>query len=155
MILHQLSKYQMAVCHPVFMSLADCTFTGSANMQFTSFQILASGLMLFGASSAVASGFSSSCNSVSLSGSILYADCRSESGNYAESALDTANCVANYDGNLSCASGGGYTGSCTNCALEAGTTYLLCDCKNGSGGDPASVIDLNTCITNSNGILSC
>ncbi|KAH7920965.1 Cyanovirin-N [Leucogyrophana mollusca] len=124
-------------------------------MQFTSLQLLASCLVLFGASSAVASDFSASCKSISLSGSILYADCRSESGNYAESALDTANCVANYDGNLSCASGGGYTGSCTDCSLESGTTYLLCDCKNGSGGDPASLIDLNTCISNTNGALSC
>ncbi|KAH7929526.1 Cyanovirin-N [Leucogyrophana mollusca] len=126
-------------------------------MQFTFFQVLASGLLFFATSSVVADGgFADTCTDYYINNATLIAECTGHNGvgTYLTS-INTAYCIADTGGYLECAPNGQYTASCSNCFIESGTTYMLCDCENGSGGDGASIIDLNSCFTNVDGALGC
>ncbi|KAH7920966.1 Cyanovirin-N [Leucogyrophana mollusca] len=112
-------------------------------MHFTLLPILTSGFLLFAASGARASGFASTCNNIALSGTTLSAECGNGHGESFQASINTDDCIANYGGSLTCAPNGGYSASCNTCFIEPGTTDMLCDCRNGSGGTPASLIDLS------------
>ncbi|KAH7921543.1 Cyanovirin-N [Leucogyrophana mollusca] len=121
-------------------------------MQFTTFQLLASGLLLFGASTALAqSGFADSCDDYYVTGTTLYANCLNDNDSaYYATEVDLNYCLANDGGSLICEYGGSYSYSCSDCGLASGT-YFECDCQDGSG----TGIDLNSCVGNSNGGLYC
>ncbi|EGN95706.1 hypothetical protein SERLA73DRAFT_186886 [Serpula lacrymans var. lacrymans S7.3] len=101
------------------------------------------------------SGFAASCSNIQLSGSVLDATCVTDSGSTTATAIDLNNCVANYDGNLACAPSGSYSSSCDDCSLTD-TTYLLCSCSGSSdGGDQPSGYNLDSCLGNNDGALTC
>ncbi|KAH7910391.1 Cyanovirin-N [Hygrophoropsis aurantiaca] len=124
-------------------------------MQYTYLQLLASGLLLFAVPNVAATDFSASCSDWYMDGTVLYASCNAADGVATNTAVDLTDCLTNTNGSLACAAVGDYSDSCTDCAIESGTSYLLCDCQNGSGGDPASILDLNSCLSNNNGSLAC
>ncbi|KAH7910392.1 Cyanovirin-N [Hygrophoropsis aurantiaca] len=125
-------------------------------MQFTSLSIVFSGLFVFATSSAVAyGGFANSCTDYYVTDATLIASCTGPDEVVYLTSINTAYCIADTAGSLECAPNGQYTTSCSNCFIESGTTYMLCDCEDGSGGDAASIIDLDSCISNMGGALAC
>ncbi|KAH7919312.1 Cyanovirin-N [Leucogyrophana mollusca] len=122
-------------------------------MQFTVLQLLASSLLLFGTSTAIAaSGFADSCNNYYVTGTDLYADClNADSSERYATQVDLNYCLANSGGSLVCSEGGSYSYSCSDCGLSSGT-YFQCSCQP-SGASTG--IDLNNCVGNSNGGLYC
>ncbi|KAH7929527.1 Cyanovirin-N [Leucogyrophana mollusca] len=142
-------------------------------MQFTLLPFVASGLLFFATSNVGAIDFSASCSDWYMDGTVLFATCNAADGTATSTALDMNDCITNEGGSLACAVVGDYSSSCTDCAIESGTADLLCDCENGTGGDPASILDLSeftlayllklpsvtvfadSCVSNNNGSLAC
>ncbi|KAG8780544.1 hypothetical protein FRC12_022874 [Ceratobasidium sp. 428] len=97
-------------------------------------------------------GFSSSCSSFYMSGnSALTATCPDGKGGSKTTTLDLNKCIANYGGNLACATNGGYGGSCSGYLIHTGT-YMRCFCGPNNG---TPVMDLNRCVANYSGSLAC
>jgi hypothetical protein len=111
--------------------------------------------------------YTSSCTSCTLttSGTLICAACKTESGSTIESSIDLCTCpntmaISNQNGVLTCCGnpGGSYSNTCDECAV---TGYVLaCTCETDNSGYISSSLDLCTCqspsvISNTNGILSC
>ncbi|KAH7903966.1 Cyanovirin-N [Hygrophoropsis aurantiaca] len=129
-------------------------------MQLTHFQLLVAGLFVFAPSVAVAQNWYDTCQSTLpyVSGGYLYATCTTDSGTESSTALNLDACVANYGGQLACAADGDFTASCDSASCELAAediSVMECYCENGSGSEVASLVDLDSCISNDNGILSC
>ncbi|KAJ5351743.1 hypothetical protein N7452_000717, partial [Penicillium brevicompactum] len=104
-----------------------------------------------------ASGFANTCENISSSGTTLRADCLGAgTGQLQTSTIDINCCLSNSNGNLRVLTiiSGGYSGSCKSCALQ-GSTGLTWQCRNTSGQFVTTTQDLNNCVTNSNGRLTC
>ncbi|KAG8688920.1 hypothetical protein FRC08_011189 [Ceratobasidium sp. 394] len=97
-------------------------------------------------------GFSGSCKNWYVSGYTLHANCGDGHGGYRDTSKDLNQCIANYGGNLACATNGGFGGSCSGCEVVTGT-YMKCHCGPGPNNTPT--IDLNACIANYGGNLAC
>ncbi|KAI6006276.1 Cyanovirin-N [Pisolithus orientalis] len=101
-----------------------------------------------------AQDFDASCFSYYLENTEFFATCRTDSGSDQSTSIDLNNCVVNRSGALECvSSSGGYSASCEDCSLSG--TDLDCTCGNGSGGTDSASVNLNNCLTNSNGVLVC
>ncbi|KAF8604080.1 Cyanovirin-N [Ceratobasidium sp. AG-I] len=117
-----------------------------------------SALLIFGSSilaamSVSAGGdFSHSCQDLQLEGSILSANCRSApDATPAPTTLDVSDCISvNPRGLPICAVNGRYADSCSPCEIRSGS-YMTCSKCVG----PSFMIDLDDCIMNSNGRLTC
>ncbi|KZW00761.1 Cyanovirin-N [Exidia glandulosa HHB12029] len=99
------------------------------------------------------SGFISTCENVSLSGSTLHATCINEGGGAGGSSLDLNRCITNNNGEMFCQFGGSAFGSCRDCRL--GGSELTCTCTRANQQTDVSSIDLNGCVGNLDGVLAC
>ncbi|KAG8726323.1 hypothetical protein FRC12_023498, partial [Ceratobasidium sp. 428] len=78
-------------------------------------------------------GFSGSCSNIYMDGnSRLVAHCGDGRGGSRDTSIDLNRCIANYGGNLACATNGGYGGSCSGCLIHTGT-YMRCHCGPNNG----------------------
>ncbi|KZT07321.1 Cyanovirin-N [Laetiporus sulphureus 93-53] len=105
-------------------------------------------------------GFSGTCSSWGGSYSQhvaeLQATCYDDHGAQDTTSLDLNNCIENHNGNLGCAWNGHFLGSCNvENSLGTGNTVLSVSCADGRGGMVSRSIDVNDCVSNSNGGLSC
>ncbi|KAJ6120088.1 hypothetical protein N7523_004368 [Penicillium sp. IBT 18751x] len=104
-----------------------------------------------------ASKFANTCRSIEGYGSELTAECQeSENGQLRETSIDLNRCLKNHKGSLQCGSNGNYQDSCINCVMIGYTEYQ-CQCRNvdQSHSYVPTTIDLNKCISNNHGELSC
>ena len=120
--------------------------------------------------------FITSCDSttIKVSGNILTAKCRDIIGTVSCSKLDLSKCLKNSYGTLTTdpiGVGPSYAAKdqCVNCSNEKPTsglvigggspTLLHCQCNSGTGAAqvnwPTSFFDLNTLVSNNNGVLEC
>ncbi|KAJ5219741.1 hypothetical protein N7468_008945 [Penicillium chermesinum] len=107
--------------------------------------------------SAGPSKFAQSCRDIEGFGSTLRAECQEyENGETRPSTIDLNRCIKNSKGSLKCGKNGNYEGSCINCSLR-GHTDFQCMCRNVDEGHNyvPTHIDLNKCISNNHGELSC
>ncbi|HEY2515747.1 MAG TPA: CVNH domain-containing protein [Polyangiaceae bacterium] len=98
-------------------------------------------------------GFSASCTGIALNGSVLTATCNDTSGRGVASTMNLDSCVTNNDGVAQFEVNGGYSASCSGCALSG--SVLGCRCDDVSGQAQATSIDLNQGVSNCNGQLTC
>ncbi|TFK49859.1 hypothetical protein OE88DRAFT_1736818 [Heliocybe sulcata] len=92
---------------------------------------------------ATGANFASTCTTGYISGDTFHSSCYNDAGQLVDTSINLNNCVANYDGQLTCVHGnGGYSSTCSGCEIAAGIEYMECYCSNGSGGSPASIVDL-------------
>ncbi|KIM50845.1 hypothetical protein SCLCIDRAFT_110053 [Scleroderma citrinum Foug A] len=98
---------------------------------------------------------SSGCQYTSLSGSVLYATCQSSDGSDVSTSIDLNQCVANTNGNLFCSKNGNYSATCSGCGLSANAGYLVCTCNDYNQAGQYADIELDQCLTNSDGNLTC
>ncbi|KAG8748830.1 hypothetical protein FRC12_013763 [Ceratobasidium sp. 428] len=97
-------------------------------------------------------GFSASCRNFYMETKTkLVASCGDGRGGSRDTSIDLNRCIANYGGNLACATNGGYGGSCSDCLIRTGT-YMRCHCGPNNG---TPTIDLNDCVANYGGNLAC
>ncbi|KIM64735.1 hypothetical protein SCLCIDRAFT_114413 [Scleroderma citrinum Foug A] len=99
------------------------------------------------------SDWSYTCKDYYLSNPVLYASCKQENGQYDNTSINLDKCVTNDNGVLYCGTNGDYSSTCSDCTFT-GTT-VVCDCKDSSQIVHSTSIDLNQCLTNSNGALTC
>ncbi|KIM66722.1 hypothetical protein SCLCIDRAFT_75972, partial [Scleroderma citrinum Foug A] len=97
--------------------------------------------------------FAYTCNSSSLSGTMLTAYCQLKDGSYGWSSLDLNSCLVNTNGILYCSQNGDYGATCSSCSLSG--TVLGCTCQDSQQAGQSASIDLNSCVTNNNGVLTC
>ncbi|KIM88384.1 hypothetical protein PILCRDRAFT_3385 [Piloderma croceum F 1598] len=100
-------------------------------------------------------GFASSCEDTSLKGWTLTALCKNSIGSYSESSLDLSQCLG--------WGAGGYllcepeepdaSQACTDLSINAYELYATCSDAN--GGTRKDNLNLDNCISNSNGIMGC
>ncbi|KAH7422534.1 hypothetical protein KP509_12G013100 [Ceratopteris richardii] len=109
-------------------------------------------LLLAMASSLVhACNFAASCGGETLSRTTLTASCPGVDGNPVTSSIDLNSKISNSNGKLVCP-GNDFAASCSNIGLSGGHT-LLANCKDENGNVIQMSLDLNDCISNSNGHL--
>ena len=96
--------------------------------------------------------FSRSSNDITLSGSVLTANCRDIEGSYHVSTLDLNNWIANIDGSLRWAHNGRFYDSSKDTSLIDGAT-LKADCRKIDGSYVNSTLNLDDKIANLNGKL--
>ncbi|KLO10857.1 CNVH-domain-containing protein [Schizopora paradoxa] len=105
--------------------------------------------------------FASTCENITLdpSNAELTAECLNAAGNTlstTEIALDS--CIENFNGQLVASATGGFSNTCLDLTFtqSSGSPILSADCVNAADTAlfPTS-IDLNSLITNNNGILTC
>ncbi|KAI0318790.1 Cyanovirin-N [Amylostereum chailletii] len=125
-------------------------------MQFSSLYVaLMTAVMSTQVLGSAQTNFGATCSGESLaSGHILFATCGDGHGGEPTSSIDLNKCVTNSGGTLECQVNGGFAGTCNTCSIESGTT-LACDCGDGHGGYPHTVLNLNNCLSNKNGQLTC
>ncbi|CCM02471.1 uncharacterized protein FIBRA_04571 [Fibroporia radiculosa] len=128
-------------------------------MQFTHLKLfkLYAAVALIAAPAVLAQGFAATCGSSGseIVGTTFYATCTTDSGAQQSTSINLDNCVANYNGNLACATNGGYGGSCSGCEIVTGVQYMECYCTDDAGQQEASILDLDNCLSNYNGNLAC
>ena len=89
-----------------------------------------------------------------LEGSTLSANCTTMSSTVSMSMLDLNEKIANSNGQLMCnMGGGGFAMSCSDLSLVSGHT-LMANCMTTAGGLMETMVDLDNCISNSNGNLA-
>ncbi|KAK1990511.1 Cyanovirin-N [Colletotrichum falcatum] len=99
-----------------------------------------------------AAGFRSTCNTVNLSGFTLSAECASGLGGFAgTSSLDINRCFFALDGKISCGAGG--ISGCTCSQIDVASAS--CTCPDNAGKQVTNNVNLDACISNSDGKLSC
>ncbi|KAB5589145.1 putative effector protein [Ceratobasidium theobromae] len=82
----------------------------------------------------------------------LFANCRNRAGSYADTTLDLNRCLVNYGGQLSCQANGSFALSCSDCFVDdRAVMYCLCDPWKKS----RAMINLNDCVGNNDGVLTC
>ncbi|KAB5589404.1 putative effector protein [Ceratobasidium theobromae] len=98
--------------------------------------------------------FGDSCKDLRMiSNNMLQANCRKRDGSYGITSLDLNKCVTNNGSFLQCQRNGNYATTCEYCSLvETAKTNLACRC---SPGPRYTVLDLNKCVGNNNGQLTC
>ena len=96
--------------------------------------------------------FSRSSMDISLSGSVLTANCRDIEGSYHVSTLDLNNWIANIDGSLRWAHNGKFYDSSSDTSLIDGVT-LKANCRKIDGSRVSSTLNLDEKIGNLNGKL--
>ncbi|KAF8146235.1 Cyanovirin-N [Mycena galopus ATCC 62051] len=105
------------------------------------------------------SGFVSTCTgtSVDVSDAVLTSTCRTEAGGEITSSIGLDSCIANSNGVLVALSNGDFSASCPGITFIGTSTSatLLGQCDNEAGQLVTSTIDLNTVLTNNNGIMTC
>ncbi|KAJ5591615.1 uncharacterized protein N7459_001984 [Penicillium hispanicum] len=104
-----------------------------------------------------ASKFANTCQNIDGSGTTLRAECpEHENGPMRSTTLDLNRCIKNSKGGLKCGKNGNYAGSCINCSIR-GHADFECQCRNADRDHKyvSAHIDLNKCISNSHGELSC
>ncbi|KIM64762.1 hypothetical protein SCLCIDRAFT_1212824 [Scleroderma citrinum Foug A] len=99
------------------------------------------------------SDWSHSCQNYYLSGTTLNASCRKENGQYGNTSINLNQCVTNTNGVLYCGKNGDYSPTCSGCNLSG--TSLDCQCKDKNQNEHSTSVDLNQCLTNNNGVLTC
>ncbi|KIJ32215.1 hypothetical protein M422DRAFT_266015 [Sphaerobolus stellatus SS14] len=106
--------------------------------------------------SARAAGFAQSCSSWNLSGASLRAVRTVGAGITRPTAINLNACIVNAFGTLRCQTNGGFSGSCTiTSQVSTCNTLLTAMCGRGDGVRVPTQLDLNTCIGNTNGGLTC
>lgn len=98
-------------------------------------------------------GFGYSCKDISLVNNVLYSSCEGTDGSYISTSINLDQCVVNTNGNLSCSANGNYSSTCSNCYLSGKT--LVCTCNNYNHVGQSASVNLNSCLSNSNGQLTC
>ncbi|KAK2054515.1 Cyanovirin-N [Colletotrichum caudatum] len=99
-----------------------------------------------------AAGFRASCSTVSLDGFTLSAECTSAvGGNPGTSRLDINQCFFALDGKISCGAGGISGCKCS----QTDVASARCTCPDNAGKTVTNDVDLDACISNSDGKLSC
>ena len=96
--------------------------------------------------------FSRSSKDISISRSVLTANCRDSDGSYNVSTLDLNNWIANIDGSLRWAEDGKFYDSSKNTSLTDDVT-LEADCRNVHGSYVSSTLNLDEKIANVDGKL--
>ncbi|KAK0735363.1 hypothetical protein B0T21DRAFT_411996 [Apiosordaria backusii] len=122
---------------------------------------------------ATTDNFIGSCDasSVKVSGRVITANCKNILGQLKCSRLDLNKCIKNSYGRLQAdptGSAPGFGDQCIECSngkttdgllLGNSPTLLHCKCNPGTGAAqanwPTAIIDLNTIVDNSNGLLEC
>ncbi|KAH7909425.1 Cyanovirin-N [Hygrophoropsis aurantiaca] len=123
-------------------------------MRFIITQALISSITLLAiAPSVLAGGFASSCSNYGVSGGELYGTCRRDDGSTGSTEINLNGCLVNSNGQVGCRKGGDYAATCSDCSFS-GTTYT-CECTNDDHKPVRSSVNLNDCITNDNGNLTC
>jgi hypothetical protein len=97
--------------------------------------------------------FSTRCKNARVRGFTLFARCKDFYGNSLNSGISFANCIKNYDGNLSSFTGAVDELFTRRCFTNG--TYLICDCQQPTGGFKQCSIRLDDIFTVNNGQLSC
>ncbi|KAJ7097199.1 hypothetical protein B0H15DRAFT_773636, partial [Mycena belliarum] len=89
----------------------------------------------------------------------LSASCANVNGNFVQTTIPISNCVANDNGNLNCRANGGAGSSCVffNIQSALGSFFTIsAHCTTASGGsNTVNNFDMNNCLTNQNGKLTC
>ncbi|KAK1964463.1 Cyanovirin-N [Colletotrichum sublineola] len=99
-----------------------------------------------------ASGFKKTCNTVELNGLTLSAECATGLGfNGGTSDLDLNKCFFALNGQVSCGAGGISGCKCSQTDVAA----MSCTCPDNSGKQLTNNVDLDACLSNSDGQLSC
>ncbi|KAL6901393.1 Cyanovirin-N [Trichoderma evansii] len=86
--------------------------------------------------------------------STLQADCVDGNGQLRTSTIDLNECLENRNGILYCGTNGRFGASCEKCILQ-GEAIFECECSNVQKQVAKTFIELNSCVTNSNGKLTC
>ncbi|KAB5589445.1 hypothetical protein CTheo_7113 [Ceratobasidium theobromae] len=123
-------------------------------MHFTNLLAFAGASLVAVSGVQAANNFGTTCNSITMtSNNVLRASCRKVNGSYSTSTLDLNRCVVNNSGNLGCQSNGNYAYSCNYCGLVgSGSTTMSCQC---SPGGHYTTLNLNNCVGNNDGSLTC
>ncbi|KAJ7107871.1 hypothetical protein C8R44DRAFT_885266 [Mycena epipterygia] len=101
-----------------------------------------------------------SCNDWSLvpNEANLAAACRNAAGTVVGTNIAIGQCVGNNNGNLGCQAGGGAGASCVffNIVQGSGVLEISAHCTTRSGGsNTVTNFNINDCLTNQNGQLTC
>ncbi|KAJ7246491.1 Cyanovirin-N [Mycena rebaudengoi] len=131
-------------------------------MKLTFFSSIVVGLLAVGVRAAPINeraangGFTASCSNISVNTSnwVLTATCRTANGGSETSSIGLNSCVANANGILVARNGGGFSASCRFIGVSNAELSAVCGTGNG-GGELGSTLDLNSVLTNRNGLLSC
>ncbi|KAJ6475551.1 hypothetical protein C8R45DRAFT_1010339 [Mycena sanguinolenta] len=86
------------------------------------------------------------------------ASCADVNGARHDARISLGQCVANDNGFLSCRSGGGAGASCVffNIFQSGSSVFISAHCTTANGGShETDNFDLNNCLTNTNGALTC
>ncbi|KIM60755.1 hypothetical protein SCLCIDRAFT_1216463 [Scleroderma citrinum Foug A] len=97
--------------------------------------------------------FAYSCDSSTLSGTVLISNCQREDGLYVSSSIDLVDCLVNTNGILAYCQNGNYGPTCSGYSLSG--TVLSCTCLDFQQAGQSTSIDLNCCVTNTDGTLTC
>ena len=95
--------------------------------------------------------YSATSKNVSLAGTVLKADCKTDKGDYQESSIDLNDFISNVDGCLEWRNGM-FAANCQNFGLDS-SSFLLAECKDESGTYYRAAINLDHHIINANGVL--
>ncbi|KAK9773780.1 putative Cyanovirin-N domain-containing protein [Seiridium cardinale] len=117
-------------------------------------------LALFAISPAAAQGFYESCyQSWSLgyhhSANFLVASCPGSDGANHTGAIDLQDCLTNTEGVLKASRLGSAFHSCNSCSASTTNATITCQCQNSTNRYLTTELDLDTVITNKDGIVGC
>ncbi|KAJ7263579.1 hypothetical protein B0H12DRAFT_1012285, partial [Mycena haematopus] len=88
----------------------------------------------------------------------LLASCGDREGNPHITVFEISSCVGNQNGNLGCQKNGGAGGSCVFFGIQftSNSFTISAHCKTDNGGEnTVNNFDMNACLTNDNGNLTC
>ncbi|KAK1566082.1 Cyanovirin-N [Colletotrichum navitas] len=99
-----------------------------------------------------AAGFRATCDTVNLSGFTLSAECTTGLGGFPRATtLDINKCFFAVDGKINCGAGGISGCKCSQTDVAAAS----CTCPDNAGKQVTNNVNLDACISNSDGKLSC
>ncbi|KAF7309183.1 CVNH domain-containing protein [Mycena kentingensis (nom. inval.)] len=106
------------------------------------------------------SGAGNTCFSWSLSGSTVSARCTSNSGNTVSTSISLDRCLVNQNGKIACGTNGNAAQSCLRFFRffqNDGGVFISAECNTQTSGGTDETVDFNldACMTNSNGQLTC
>ncbi|KAK1488671.1 hypothetical protein CABS01_02301 [Colletotrichum abscissum] len=103
-----------------------------------------------------AGGFASTCSDMTYSGTTFTAQCKNNFVDpYFEKApIDLSKCLANVGGKVVCRPKSPSFKFC-DCGLGSDKKILNCRCTDSTGTKQPSSLNLDTCLTNNDGNLSC
>ncbi|KAI0124294.1 Cyanovirin-N [Xylariales sp. AK1849] len=85
----------------------------------------------------------------------LVAQCPGSDGANHTSALDLNDCLANSEGSLRAQMVGFAFNTCNTCTSSATSADIACQCRLTSGKYQTATLDLNTVVSNNDGIVEC